>query len=171
VTPASAARAVADCEDYIRAHHAWLTRVATAVGRAYLLPAHMHEELLAELYEALFQSWATELSGVSEHVKNGFAYKVLMRRAERRRAAWLPTGRPEASTEAARAILVDGLSAEERDVIMLMYGLDKDESQVAGELGLAPRKVSRRYESALETLAAGLPTQVGDEADGSRGVA
>jgi hypothetical protein len=146
-------RIVADCETYIRGHHGWLVRTATTVGRAYLLEPRVHEQLLGELYEVLFRRWGQDLLGAGEHARNGYAHKVLVYRAEAHRVRSLGDG---SDTEAVRAILLDWLTSEERDVIVMMHGLHKDESQVAAELGMPVRMVSRHYESAVGKLRTGV---------------
>ena len=140
-------RVVADCETYIRGHHEWLVRAATAVGNAYRLDPASHELLLGELYEVLYRRWNQDLLGVGEHARNGYAHRVLVYRAQRHRAARdAALGRvaPDGSdTEAVREVLLDCLTGEERDVIVMMHGLKKDEVQVASELGYPVAAISQ----------------------------
>jgi hypothetical protein len=154
-------RVVADCETYIRGHHEWLVRTATAIGRAYRLEPRVHEQLLAELYEVLFRRWGEDLLAAGEHARNGYAHKVLVQRAEAHRVRLLADG---SDVEALRAILLDALTGEERDVIVMMHGLRKHEAQAAAELGLPARTLSRIYESAVSKLRTGLRPRVRDGA-------
>lgn len=157
-TPSS--RIVADCETYIRGHHEWLVRTAKVVGSAYRLEPAVHEEMLAELYEVLFRRWGQDLVGVGEHARNGYAHKLLVYRAQIHHAARDLSRGPlvgdGSDVEAVRSILLNRLTGEERDVIVMMHGLRKDETQVAAELGLPPRMVSKIYEDAVSRLRAGL---------------
>ncbi len=156
----TSSRIVADCETYIRGHHEWLVRTARTVGAAYRLEPSVHELMLAELYETLFRRWGQDLLGVGEHARNGYAHKLLVYRAQVHRAARDladgPVSRDGSDVEALRTILLYRLTGEERDVIVMMHGLRKDEAQVASELGLPARAVSRIYESALSRLRTGL---------------
>ena len=169
----SPSRVVADCETYIRGHHEWLVRTAKVVGNAYRLEPAVHEQILGELYEVLFRRWGQDLLGVGEHARNGYAHKLLVYRAQVHRAARDlsrgPLSADGADVEALRAILLDRLSSEERDVIVMMHGLKKDGAQVAAELQVPPRTVSRHYESALDKLRAGLRPLVRDGAGSARG--
>jgi hypothetical protein len=166
-------RVVADCETYIRGHHEWLVRTATAVGNAYRLDLVAHELLLGELYEVLYRRWGHDLLGVGEHARNGYAHRVLIYRAQRHRAARdaalgrIPSDGSDA--EALRDALLDCLTGEERDVIVMMHGLRKDEAQTAAELGYPLHAISRIYESAASKLRAALRPRVHDEAGTSRG--
>lgn len=168
-------RIVADCETYIRGHHEWLVRTATAVGNAYRLEPEAHEQLLGELYEVLYRRWGQDLLGVGEHARNGYAHRVLVHRAQRHRAAREAfSGRPPADgsdVEAVREVLLDCLTSQERDVIMMMHGLRKDEAQVAAELGLTRGMVAYLHESATSKLRSALRPRVRDDAGSSRGAA
>lgn len=164
MTAAPSLRVVADCESYIRGHHAWLARTATTLGRAYRLEPRVHEELLAQLYEVLFRRWSQDLIGAREHARNSYAYKVLANRAEAHRYFAVDRVVHSGSeAETARSVLLDALTCQERDVIMMTHGLYKDDAQVAAELGMSLRTVSRRYESAVRKLRAGPQPLVSDE--------
>jgi RNA polymerase sigma factor (sigma-70 family) len=65
--------------------------------------------------------------------------------------------------EPIRKILAEDLTDEERDVITMLYPLEKQQSQIAAELGIHPKQVSRRRQSALAKLRAGLPAQLRDD--------
>jgi DNA-directed RNA polymerase specialized sigma24 family protein len=168
----SSSTVVADCETYIRGHHQWLVRTAKAVGSAYALGPDAHEQLLAELYEVLFRRWGQDLLGAGEHARNGYAHKLLIYRAQVHRTALDldlgPLCVDGTDAETLRSILLNRLTGEERDVIVMMYGLKKDETQVAAELGLPHRSVSRVLESAVDKLRTGLRPLVRDGA--GRGV-
>jgi len=157
-------RIVADCETYIRGHHEWLVRTAKAVGNAYRLDPFQHEQMLAELYEVLFRRWGQDMLGAGEHARNGYAHKLLVYRAQVHRAARdLSQGSllgDGSDVEAVRTILLNRLTGEERDVVVMMYGLKKDEAQVAAELGLPIRSVERIHQGALGRLRAGLRSLV-----------
>ena len=155
-TRRSAQLAVADCEHYVRGHHQWFTRVVGAIGRAYGLPPQVHEELLAELYGALFRSWHPELLHAHEHTRNGFAYRELARRAERR-AERHRGARAGQRAWGVHSILLDVLDPDERDVIIMAYGIRKDAGQIAAELDLSDRQVSRLHDRAMAKLGAALP--------------
>lgn len=166
-------RVVADCETYIRGHHEWLVRTAKAVGNAYRLDPGVHEQMLAELYEVFFRRWGQDLLGVGEHARNGYAHKLLVYRAQVHRAArdlaqgsFLGDG---SDVETLRTILLNRLTGEERDVVVMMHGLKKDEAQVAAELGLPVRSVERIHECALDRLRAGLRPLVPGGAGSARG--
>jgi DNA-directed RNA polymerase specialized sigma24 family protein len=150
-------RVAADCEHYIRSHHPWLARMATTIGRAYALHPKVQEELLAELYEVLFRKWNAELLRAGEHARNGYAYRVLMDRAQRHRRAGSWRSGADPTHLPARAVLTDALSPDERDVIMLTYGLGKDPGQIAGELGLPARTIPVMHDRALAKLALAAP--------------
>lgn len=164
----SSLRAVGDCEAYIRGHHPWLAWAVTVVGRAYRLGPEACADVLAQLYEVLFARWCWDLLEVGEHARNGYAYRVMVRKIEDRRR-WSRDGAPGppggdglpraagADVDAAWEVLLEVLTGPERDAVVLVHGLGKDEVQVAEELGLSARAVSRLLERAVTALRDHLP--------------
>lgn len=170
-----------DIESFLREHLPTLNVYAERLARSRDLGPHAGRELLSELYPVLKKKWATELVLADVEARLAFSRRVISILAkrlvaskikDRARYAPLPEGADHGwlpahlhDVDAADHVIaqelvtdlhncLELLSSEERDVVTLRFldDVQRTNRQIAEDLGLPERKVSRLFNSALNKI-------------------
>jgi RNA polymerase sigma factor (sigma-70 family) len=173
--------AKAECEAWFRRRYPAFQETAALLARTAGLRSPDGEmDILRELYLVLLKNWSSRLREADDGHRDRFAFKTIRTLARRFRSeSWRATGRsvpldnaedllvdpgalPDEETvdaifsgqvrEALLTGIVELLTDDERDVIVLTYDFGLTYAEAGRELGLSAKAASRLHESAVKKL-------------------